>query len=242
MAGKKLGIIVGTSFLLSKRLKGIPIQTVSTPFDTADTLDSEIALIALRHGREGSIPAHRVNHKANVFALKKAGVRCIIGFQSVGSLKEALPPGSLLIPHDYISLVSVPTIFQSNHDPHIVPAFDEPLRQSAIRLLRGFKVPVFEQGIYWQTQGPRFETRAEIGFLSHFADCVGMTAASEATIAQEAGLAYCCICSVDNFAHGIGHPPLSEEMFHAVVRKNTEKMEAILQYILENAGALSCPS
>jgi len=238
----RLGIIIGTSFHFSESIKNRPVQSVSTPFGEADITQLDQAVVAFRHGKDGEIPAHRVRHAANHTALKQAGVRCVLGFQSVGSLKESIPPGSLLIPHDYISLVDVPTIFESNHDPHIVPGFDEPLRQSLIDLLRTHEIAFFEQGVYWQTLGPRFETRAEIQLLAQFADCVGMTAASEATIAQETGLAYCCICSIDNFAHGIGNPPLTEERFHEVVKENTEKMENILQLILENGSQLTCPS
>jgi len=242
MSNNKLGIIIGTSFQFSKLLKGHTVQSASTTFGKADIFESGHAVIAFRHGKNGDIPAHRIRHGANIQALKGVGVRCIIGFQSVGSLKQALPPGSLILPHDYISLISVPTIFEKNTDPHIVPAFDEPMRQSVIQLLHDREIPVFEQGIYWQTQGPRFETRAEIHLISQFADCVGMTAASEATVAQEAGLAYCCICSVDNYAHGIGSPPLTEETFQAVIRKNTQKMETVLNIMLENSGVLTCPS
>lgn len=238
----KLGIIVGTSFHFSESLRTRPVESVSTPFGTADITRLHQAVVAFRHGRDGDTPAHRVRHAANLTALKNEGVRCVIGFQSVGSLRESIPPGSLLIPHDYISLVSVPTIFESNHDPHIVPGFDGPLRQSLIGLLRAHEIAFFEQGVYWQTQGPRFETRAEIRLLAQFADCVGMTAASEATIAQEADLPYCCICSIDNYAHGIGSPPLTEERFHQVVRENTEKMETILHLVLENGSDFACPS
>ncbi len=238
----RMGVIVGTSFLFSEVFKGYPVQTVSTLWGSADILEMERALIVLRHGRKGEIPAHRVNHKANLAALKDSGVRCVIGFQSAGSLKESLSPGSLVVPDDYISLVSIPSIFEDNHDPHIVPAFDEPLRQSLVKYLQVRKIPVYEQGVYWQTVGPRFETKAEIRFLSRFADCVGMTAASEATIAQEAGLSYCCLCSIDNYANGIGHPPLTEERFHQVIKENTEGMENILQLILEDRSELTCPS
>jgi 5'-methylthioadenosine phosphorylase len=237
-----LGIIVGTSFHFSESIRNRPVESVSTPFGTADITRLDQAIIAFRHGRDGEIHAHRVNHAANLLALKEAGVQCVIGLQSVGSLKAAIPPGSLLIPHDYISLVSVPTLYKSNRDPHIVPGFDEPLRQSIIQLLRSQEISFFEQGVYWQTQGPRFETHAEIRLLAQFADCVGMTAASEATIAQEAELPYCCICSIDNYAHGIGSPPLTEEMFHKVVKENTEDMETILQLVLENGSSLTCPS
>ena len=238
----KLGIIVGTSFHFSESLKHRPVESVSTPFGAADIARLDQAIVAFRHGKDGDIPAHRIRHAANLAALKNEGVRCVIGFQSVGSLKESIPPGSLLVPHDYISLVAVPTIFTSNHDPHIVPGFDDPLRRSLIDLLRTHDIAFFEQGAYWQTQGPRFETRAEIRLLARFADCVGMTAASEATIAQETSLPYCCICSIDNYAHGIGNPPLTEERFHQVVKENTEKMETILQLVLENGSALACPS
>lgn len=242
MANKELGIIVGTSFHFSELLKNTPVKTVSTPFGTADIAESGPAVIAFRHGRDSNIPSHRINHPANLRALKDAGVRCVVGFQSVGSLKQSLPPGSLLVPHDYISLFSVPTIFENNRDPHIVPAFDRPLRKSVTNILRNSEIPVFERGVYWQTQGPRFETSSEIQLLSHFADCVGMTAASEATIAQETRLPYCCICSVDNFAHGIGSPPLTEDMFLSIVKKNTQMMEKVFKLILENVGELSCQS
>ncbi len=237
-----LGIIVGTSFHFSEAIRNRPVQTVATPFGEADIADLGGAVVAFRHGKDGDIPAHRVNHPANLTALKAVGARWVIGFQSVGSLKEAIAPGSLLIPHDYISLAVVPTLFSSNHDPHIVPEFDEAIRQSVVRLLRGRGISFFERGVYWQTLGPRFETRAEIAFISRFADCVGMTAASEATIAQEAGLAYGCVCSVDNYAHGIGSSPLSEERFHQVVKENTEKMETILGIVLKNGENLACPS
>ena len=237
-----MGIIAGTSFQFSGIVKDQPVQTVPTPFGDADIITLAGAVLALRHGKDGAVPAHRVSHTANLRALKDAGTQCVIGIQSVGSLKQALPPGSLLVPHDYISLGSVPTLFEDNRDPHIVPAFDAGLRTSLVRVLTAQGLAVLEQGIYWQTTGPRFETRAEIHLMAHFADCVGMTAASEATLAQEMGLAYCCISSIDNYAHGIGQPPLTEAMFHEVVRENTQKMETVLQTILENTGDLICLS
>jgi len=237
-----IGIIAGTSFRFSGIMKDQPVQSVPTPFGDADILTLADAVLALRHGKDGAVPAHRVSHAANLRALKDTGARCVIGIQSAGSLKQALPPGSLLVPHDYISLGPAPTLFEDNRDPHIVPAFDAGLRTSLVRVLAARGVSVFEQGIYWQTTGPRFETRAEIHLMAHFADCVGMTAASEATLAQEMGLAYCCISSIDNYAHGLGQPPLTEAMFHEVVRENTRKMETVLQTILENAGDLICLS
>ncbi len=237
-----IGLIVGTSLLYSNLLKTQEIQTINTPYGPADIVTLGGGVIVFRHGKEGTIPAHRVSHPSNLKALQERGVKYVIGLQSVGSLKESIPPGSLLVPDDYISLVSVPTIFESNHDPHIVPSFDETIRTSLLQMLQSEKIPVFEQGIYWQTVGPRFETRAEIRLLAHFADCVGMTAASEATVAQEMGLGYCCLCSIDNFAHGIGSPPLTEEAFHEVVKENTKKMETILNLILSKKETLICPS
>ena len=127
-----VGIIAGTSFQFSGMTKDRPVQTIPTPFGDADIITLMGAVLALRHGKDGAVPAHRVSHAANLRALKDAGARCVIGIQSVGSLKQALPPGSLLVPDDYISLGSVPTLFEDNRAPHIVPAFDAALRLEVI--------------------------------------------------------------------------------------------------------------
>ncbi len=92
---------------------------------------------------------------------------------------------------------------------------------------------MIDGGIYWQTAGPRLETRAEIAMMAQFADLVGMTMASEAIIAQELDMPYASLCSVDNFAHGIGDTQLSMEEITLHARRNAETILRILNCYLD---------
>jgi len=105
-------------------------------------------------------------------------------------------------------------------------ARDEAARESGIEVVDG--------GIYWQTCGPRLETRAEITMMSQFADVVGMTMASEAIIANELGLPYAAICSVDNYAHGIGEKELTVKDISSHAGSSGEIILRILSRYIEN--------
>ena len=89
---------------------------------------------------------------------------------------------------------------------------------------RDCRLDCIDGGIYWQTAGPRFETRAEIAMISRFADLVGMTMASEAVIAQELEIPYASLCSVDNFAHGLVKKPLTVEEVLGPREQNAESI------------------
>jgi 5'-methylthioadenosine phosphorylase len=85
-----------------------------------------------------------------------------------------------------------------------------------------------DSGIYWQSAGPRLETRAEIAMISQFADIVGMTMASEAVVAQELDIRYASLCSVDNYAHGIEDKELTMQKILSHARLNAAAIEQIL--------------
>jgi 5'-methylthioadenosine phosphorylase len=87
-----------------------------------------------------------------------------------------------------------------------------------------------------QTSGPRIETKAEVRALSHIGDVVGMTIASEATLANELDIPFSAICMVDNYAHGIGDDALSYEQILSFARANTQKTEQILERIIAKIG------
>jgi 5'-methylthioadenosine phosphorylase len=124
-----------------------------------------------------------------------------------GSLKKAIKPGSLVIPDDYLSFSVIPTFFK-DRIIHITPALDESLRASIINAARKGRIKIVPTGVYVQTAGPRLETKAEIGILKNYGDIIGMTLASEATLAQEIGLGYAAICTVENYANGLSKAPL----------------------------------
>jgi 5'-methylthioadenosine phosphorylase len=231
----KLGIISGTLALQGKGIFGeLTEELVETDFGTALVLHSPQLALIPRHGKDPRrhILPHRINHAANLTALKALGVDEVIGINSTGSLKEALKPGAIVIPDDYILLYGGPTILDSK-PVHITPVLHDGIRQKAIDAARLSGIDIVDGGIYWQTKGPRLETRAEIALMSRFADIVGMTMAGEAVIAQELEIPYASICSVDNFAHGIGGQKLTLKSILEHARSNTEAVVRIILKYLE---------
>lgn len=195
----------------------------------------EIAFL-MRHGPGHALPPHRINHRANVWALRELGVRRIVGVSSVGSLRKDLRPGSLAVPHDYLCLWELPTFFDDKV-VHATPTLDEVARKALLTAARRAGFPARARAVYAQTRGPRLETKAEVRLLSDYADVVGMTMASEATLAAEASLGYASLCTVDNFAHGIAARAPSHGEIMKGAAKNAEKVAAILSDALRDLAA-----
>lgn len=158
------------------------------------------ALFVNRHPE--NIPPHKIKHADNLKKISEAGIKKVLGINSVGSLKTSIRPGTLVLPDDYINLHNIGTVHHESAI-HIVPEIDQGLRRKIIKCSEKLKIKLFDHGVYYQTKGPRFETKAEINMIKHYADVVGMTMGSEATIAQEMGLSYASLCVVDNYANGI---------------------------------------
>ena len=228
----KTGVIAGSAFHRMGLSEEVNPVKVSTSFGKVTVLESDDIVFVPRHGMEDSIPPHRINYQANLSAFKKRGVARIVGVNSVGSLKLEIPPKTLVIPHDYINLWGIQTLFDSEIR-HITPGLDEDLRQLIISVAEKRKIEVTDGGIYIQTTGPRLETRAEIHLLKNFGDVVGMTMANEATLAQELSIPYASICSVDNYCHGISQLPLKADDILRTGRENMERAKALVLAIIE---------
>jgi purine nucleoside phosphorylase len=234
-----LGIIAGGSFS-PEGMEVAEKQNIETPFGepsdhfTIGTLRGGAMAFLPRHGPNG-IPPHRINHRANIYALKELGVTEVIGVNSVGSLKEEFPPGWIVIPNDYLCPWEILTFYEQQA-VHIIPVLDAGLRERLIRAASGSGVNVAHKGIYIQTIGPRLETKAEIVMLRGFGDVVGMTMAHEATLCQELGLAYASICSVDNYCHGIIDIPLTAEEITQRAGENAAKINKIVVQVMEAMG------
>jgi 5'-methylthioadenosine phosphorylase len=230
-----LGVISGTIIMEKSDLLR-NCETVPVTNDFGQSLvfvTGKIALIP-RHGNdpEQHILPHLINHKANLQALKELGVTEVVSINSTGSLKKNLCPGMIVIPDDFITLTATPSIHQ-NSATHITPALNEEVRQRLIKAARNCRLPVIEKGTYWQTPGPRLETKAEIRMMANWADIVGMTMASEAVIAQEMDLPYASACSIDNFSNGLLETPLSLDAIIAGARKNADLMIRLIESYLE---------
>ena len=222
-----LGIIGGTSLLFSA-LPALEKEEVSTPFGTAEILSGDIVML-MRH--QHGLPPHRINHRAHLAALAIAGVDRIIAFGSAGSLKPDIRPGSLVIPTDYLSVNATPSI----HDhaiEHVRPELSPRLGRDLFRQVPSARFG----GVYAQTCGPRIETVAEVNALAQVADVVGMTVASEATLACELGMEFAALCTIDNYANGLGGEVLTYEHILATSKEHCTRTEKILETIIGHMG------
>lgn len=219
-----LGIIGGTSLLFST-LPALEKKTVATPFGTADLLCGNNLVMLMRH--QNNRPPHRINYRANLAAMAIAGVTNIVAFGSSGSLRMEIAPGSLLIPTDYVSMTDIPSI----HDhaiEHVRPELSQDLAQHLKKLIPQARYG----GVYVQTRGPRIETVAEVAALAKIADVVGMTVASEATLARELGMDFAALCTIENYANGLGKEVLTYEHMVSVSRQNKDRTEEIMNTII----------
>jgi 5'-methylthioadenosine phosphorylase len=231
---KPLGVISGTVLLQGKGIfAGLREEAVETPFGRALVYHSAEIVFILRHGKDPHrhILPHLINHQANLQAMKDLGVKEIVGVNSTGSMKRRLKPGMLVIPDDYLMPTAGPSIVREN-PVHITPVLDAGARQRWLDAARDCNIAVIDGGIYWQTTGPRLETRAEIAMISQFADLVGMTMASEAILSQELEIPYASLCSVDNYAHGLDDKELTMENILEHARRNAETVLQILTHYL----------
>ncbi len=209
-----LGIIYGTS-LIGKQFEG-KMETVQTKYGTVEVFKGRDAIFLPRHGVAMDTPPHRINHLANISALNISGASGVVCISSTGSLKQEIAPGTMVVVHDYINFGRHVT-FYDEEIRHVVPGFDYELRDRVLRASRGFA-----RGVYVQTHGPRFETKAEIAMLRQHADVVGMTLANEATLCSEIKIPVAALCTVDNYANGVSEQELDYETVIENVNKNRD--------------------
>jgi len=230
-----IGIISGTVPIGSKEIfENLKKKNLNTAYGNACVFLSDTVVFIPRHGNDSNqfILPHLINHQANMKALKELGVREVLGINSTGSLKRKLKPGTIVIPDDFIALSGIPTTID-RRPVHITPRLSDSVRRQWLDAASDCKINVVNGGVYWQTKGPRFETMAEIQMMSRFADLVGMTMASEATVAQELELSYAALCSVDNYGHGLVKKALTLEEIQRNARRNTDAITKIVSKYIE---------
>ncbi len=227
----KVGIIGGSGFRSEKFLKGFSQQIVKTVYGNVLLYQKDKVFFLPRHGKGGNIPPHRINHKANICALNLRGVEKILSVNSVGSLSKRLKPGDIIIPTDYITFT--PETFFELELKSIVPELHPGVINEVKACARKLGIPV-KEGVYVQTKGPRFETRAEIKVISKWGDIAGMAMVAEAALAQEVGIPYAALCMVDNYAHGVAKE-FSSELLQKQQKKNLPKAEKIAYAFIKNS-------
>jgi len=223
----KLAVIVGSG-IPSSVFEGFKRKNVKTKYGLVELLVRNNKLILPRHGMSKMKPPHVINHKANISALKMLGVKDILAFCSVGSLKKSIKPGSLVVVHDYISLFDLET-YHDLEAVFTVSGLSDKLREKIISLARRLKINTINKGVYIQTKGPRFETPAEIKMIKNYGDVVGMTMGSEATLARELDMDYAAVCSVDNYANGLIEKKLNTSEIKRLSEKNLGKTVKLIE-------------
>ncbi|NLZ44371.1 MAG: S-methyl-5'-thioadenosine phosphorylase [Clostridia bacterium] len=212
-----------------------------------------------RHGAEHSVPPHRINYQANIWGMRTLGVEAIIATAAVGSLNPEMRPGDCVLIDQFIDFTKNrrQTFFEGRENGVFHLDFTEPycpaLRKTLaaaageLRPRPGAEFTLHERGVYLCTEGPRFETPAEIkAYALLGADVVGMTNCPEVVLAREAGICYATIAMVTNLAAGMAGGQLTHEEVLEVMAKNTSTIWAILQKTLEKmakvyaTGACTC--
>jgi 5'-methylthioadenosine phosphorylase len=188
-----------------------------------------------RHGVGHTIPPHRVNYRANVDALRSLGADSIVTVSSVGSLKADLPPGTFVVPDQFIDFTkSRPTTFFDGgrvYHVSLADPFCPELNARAIAAGAAAGHTFAAHKTYVCVEGPRFSTRAESNFLRGFADVIGMTLVPEVTLARERGMCYTCLAMVTDFDVWADHPVQAKEIVETMAR-NVERMHAVLRGLL----------
>lgn len=205
-----LGIIGGSGLYEMEGLDEILTIDVSTPFgDPSDqivtgTLQGLKMAFLPRHGRGHRILPGEVNYRANIYALKSLGVDTIISVSAVGSMKEDIRPGDLVIPHQFIDRTKGrPSTFFGNGIAAHLP-FADPVCLALARILAGGAIStgtsVHEGGTYICMEGPQFSTRAEsLLYRSWDVDVIGMTNIPEAKLAREAEICYATLALATDY-------------------------------------------
>jgi len=203
--------------------------------------DKTVCLLA-RHGREHTVPPTQVNFRANVAALKDLGCQCILATTAVGSLREEIDRGHLVILDQFIDFtrhrfVTFHESFEPHHPCHTPMAepFDQNLRRIFVDICRELGFDHHPKGTVVTIEGPRFSTRAESNMFRQWgADVINMSIAPECVLANEAGLPYAAVAmSTDYDCWKLDEEPVTWDEILRIFRENAEKVTQLLIRSLE---------
>jgi len=240
-----LAIIGGSGLTRLSTLSVAHREVVRTPYGEPSSallfgqIAGRDAIFLARHGHGHTIPPHRVNYRANLWALKHRGATTILAVASVGAIHGAAP-GDLVLPHQLIDYTHdrASTFFDGGDQRVVHVDFTHPysteLRERCLVAGRAAGIPLVHGGVYGAVSGPRLETAAEIDRMERDgATLVGMTGMPEATLARELELEYAAIAVVVNHAAGRGDSSqqVSMEGIAKVLEAAMGRVRALLEHV-----------
>ena len=188
-------------------------KTINTKYGEVEVdlinIDGEDIVFLARHGKKHSVPPHLINYRANMMALKELGVKYIYATAAVGSMNESYKPGDVVVINDFIDFTKSRhiTFFEGGNEPVRHVDMSDPyckyLREMFYNHSKYIGLDIKGEGVYVCTEGPRFETAAEIRMYKNLgADVVGMTNVPEVVLAKELGMCYATIGIITNWCTG----------------------------------------
>lgn len=245
MGSERIALIGGTGLDSLEGLERCREVSVETPYGVPSALllygklFGHRIIFLPRHGARHDIAPHKINYRANLWALKQVGAREIISVAAVGGIDPEIAPGRLCIPDQIIDYTygRVNTFFEGgasgvNHVEFALP-YCGSLRQKLIQAARVTDLKAYERGTYGAVEGPRLETAAEIDRLARDGcHMVGMTGMPEAALARELGLCYatCAVCA--NLAAGRSQEPICIEEIRTTLADGMKRVRRLLEVLL----------
>lgn len=238
----EIGIFGGTGVYDSGLLKDSYEITVDTPYGKPSDsitvgrfMERKIAFLP-RHGKKHTIPPHLINYRANIWAFKELGITKVIAPSAVGSLKEGIEPGHIVLPTQFLDFTRSRKGTFSDIDRviHISVAdpFCSELHPFIIDAARRQDIRIHNDCTYVCIEGPRFSTRAESKFYQNTgADVIGMTLIPECQLAREAQMCYTSISSITDYDVWAQKPVTAREVIDTLA-KNVKKTKQLLAELI----------
>jgi 5'-methylthioadenosine phosphorylase len=208
----EIGVFGGSGFYsLLEDVREVKVDTpYGAPSDSvflAEVGGRRVAFLP-RHGRRHTIPPHRINYRANVWAMRALGVKAVISPCAAGSLQRNVAPGDFVVCDQFVDRTRgrEDTFFDGPIVSHLSSAetYDPILRQVAVDVIREHGIPVHEQGTVVVIQGPRFSTKAESKWFSDAGwEVINMTQYPEAFLCRELGMAVVNISLITDYDAGV---------------------------------------
>lgn len=245
MSHSLTAIIGGTGLTQYPNLKILNEETVTTELGNPSAplvygeLNGRNIVFLARHGHPHKLPPNRVNYRANILALKNAGVSEIIAVNAVGGITEPMGAEALCIPDQIIDYTHgredtfFDGVYQDLEHVDFTYPYDRELSQGLIEAARAADINVVAGGVYGATQGPRLESIAEILRLERDGcDLVGMTGMPEAVLARELNIPYACIALVVNKAAGKSEGIITMDDIVVAIEGGMEKVKTLIDSYL----------
>jgi len=215
-----------------------PYGEISAELQLGDWHGRRIVFLP-RHGSSHQIPPHRINYRANLWALKNIGVTHIIAANAVGGISPEFPPETLALTDQIIdySCNREHTFFDGENTEvrHVdfTQPYSEVLRQQIIKAANSAKIELVDSATYGCTNGPRFESAAEIRKMkTDGCDLIGMTGMPEAALARELDIEYASIALVVNWCAGIDDTDISMEQINAILDDGVDRIRRLIRATL----------